>query len=72
MTWSDEVPYKGFAISSRCLPLKAGGWTIEARIRRNSVIKSYSASNTFQTEKEAIAHSIEFGRHIVDGEIPEF
>ena len=72
MTPSNSVQYENFELTARPIPLASGKWTTEVRIRRNAVVKPFTASNEFDTEDEAILRSLNFGRQIIDGKIPEF
>lgn len=67
-----RIPYTGFEIEAHPTQLKTGEWTVEARIWRANVVKPFYASNTFKSREEAIAGCVEFGRRIIDGEIPGF
>jgi hypothetical protein len=72
MTQPETVQYAQFELTARPIPLASGKWTTEVRIRRNAVVKLFSAANEFESEDEAIIHSLSFGRQIIDGEIPQF
>ena len=62
--------YESFEVTARPQLLKDGRWTTEVHIRRNNVVRPYFASNTWETEDAAIKGCFEFGRRIIDGEIP--
>jgi hypothetical protein len=72
----NDTHYKGFKICPRPQQLQDGSWNTNIEIIRDAEgrrhVKSYSASNTFPTEEDAMAGCLEFGRRIIDGEIPEF
>lgn len=62
--------YQTFELTARPV-LKFGKWTTQVRIRRNNVAKQFTSSETFDSEEEAVIHSLDFGRKIIDGEDPE-
>jgi hypothetical protein len=73
------IKYKGFEVSPASHQLRdSGEWTLDTVItkhhdsRGETLEKKYSGKNTFKTEAEANAHSIEFGKQIIDGKFPEF
>lgn len=72
MTLSNSIQYENFELTAHPIPLASGKWTTEVRIRRNEVVKPFTASNEFDTEDEAILRSLNFGRQIIDGTMPEF
>jgi hypothetical protein len=65
-----EVRYEGFMLQARPLPLREGGWTTEVRISRNNVVVPFTASNMWDTEDQAVIQCLEFGKRVVDGEVP--
>jgi hypothetical protein len=67
--------YKGYRIEAHPYQLAdSGEWTINTHIliQRGSEIteRPFYAGNKFQTEAEAAAHCIDFGRQIIDGKVP--
>jgi hypothetical protein len=65
------VRYQGFEIYPRTQQrVDTGHWITRTDILRTNTIRRYGASNTFATRDEAIARCIDFGRRIIDGEIP--
>ena len=68
----NKIPYKGYLIrpvSVQLLDIER--WNIELYISkdRGSEIteRKFSASNTFNTQEEAIQHCVNFGKQIIDG-----
>src|SRR5947209_6501526 len=76
---SQEVPmafsieYNGYTLTPETkLRAKPKGWTLEVHITpadRRTGKRRCRAKNTYATEKDAVAHCLEFGRRIVDGKI---
>ena len=65
------VRYRGFDIYPRMQKrTDTGRWITRTDILRSDTIRRYDASNTFATRDEAIVRCIDFGRRIIDGEIP--
>ena len=66
----EPIQYKGFDIYPQSFQLRdTEKWTIEVTVMKRNVAKGFSASNTFDTEEEALKHASEFGRQIIDGKI---
>ena len=68
----NKIPYKGYLIRPTSVQLvDTGRWNIEIYISkdRGSEIteRKFSASNTFNTQEEAIQHCVNFGKQIIDG-----
>jgi len=71
-----SIMYKGYEIRAaphlRDAPRR---WSVDVDIIRDdgrTVRKQhYNAANTFLSEEEAVVHCLEFGRRIIDGEVPE-
>ena len=68
-----RVEYKGYIINATLYKLAEDkGWSINIHIERHTgsgmTGRSFSAANTFPTEKEAIQHCINFGMQIIDGQ----
>jgi len=69
------IEYKGYEITPISNQFEdSGEWTVGVSITKHrgsdSSLKPFSASNTFLTKEEAVAHSIEFGKKIINGEQP--
>jgi len=70
-----SIGYKGYKIQAAPYQLaESKEWTINIYIfidKGSEIVeRNYSAGNTFQTEEEAITHCLDFGRQIIDGQIP--
>ena len=68
-----EFQYKGYVITAIPDQLaESGRWTVKVSIEKHSpsgvMQRPYSAANTFPTEEEAIKHSLNLGKQIIDGE----
>jgi hypothetical protein len=70
MAQLETILYDQFEITARPIPLASGKWTTDVRIRRNAVVKLFTAANEFDSEDEAIIHSLSFGRQIIDEKFP--
>jgi hypothetical protein len=71
-----SILYKGYEIRAAPHLLDAPRrWSIDVDIIRDDgrTVREqhYNAANTFLSEEEAVAHCLEFGRRIIDGEVPE-
>ena len=67
-----RAQHRGFELIARPLHLAdSGKWTTLVNIRRQQNVRQVGASNTFDTELEAIVYCFEFGRKVIDGEIPD-
>ncbi len=65
------VRYQGFELYPRTQQrADTGRWITRTDILRINTIRRYDASNTFATRDEAIVRCIDFGRRIIDGEVP--
>lgn len=69
----NSIEYKGYEIEAVPVQLaESGEWTININIflHRGSKTtkKNFSAGNTFRTKDEAIQHSFQFGKQIIDGQ----
>ena len=69
----EVIPYKGYVLKAAPYQLAdTGEWTTRVVICRDAgdstIEKPFSAGNTFETREKAIAHSLNFGQQIVDGE----
>jgi hypothetical protein len=70
----EEIPYKGYLIEATPDQLAdLMKWTLHLYIFRHSGggvrSKDFSARNIFDTEEEAAAACVDFGKRIIDGEI---
>ena len=52
-------PTPHFVVESSC-------WSIEIVIKYNNILKKYCNDNVFLTKGEAVFHSIQYGRTIID------
>lgn len=67
----DGIYYKGFDLYPKSYQLRdTEKWAMEVTIMKRNVAKLFSASNTFDTEGQALENATEFGRRIVDGAVP--
>ena len=69
-----DIEYKGFVIEpapEHLVDLKC--WSVKAVLVRHSGdavhMKDFTAEQTAATEEEAVAHSLEYGRQLIDGRI---
>jgi len=67
--------YEGYVIQASPYQLAEGGrWSTHLEISRVDgdllTTMPYSAGNTHDSEEDAIKHSLNFGRKIIDGEVP--
>ena len=70
----EQIEYKGFKLQAKPeYENFSRRWQIRVLISRNTgftaTAKSFSASNTYATEQEAMQHSINYGKQIIDGQI---
>ncbi len=67
------VPYKGYQIQPAPVALDDGGWTTQVYIHQlkglEMIYNKYIAGNVWETKKEAIEGSAEYGRRIIDGKV---
>lgn len=71
----ERVEYKGYVIEANPHELADDGrWTTNIAIERHDdegvMAHQFSAANTFASKEEATAHCINFGRQIIDGQVP--
>jgi hypothetical protein len=70
----DDVSYNGYVIRPAPMPLTDGRWNHEVYAvldKGHSVVeRKFFSATTFAAREEAVAHRIEFGRRIIDGEVP--
>jgi len=67
-----QILYKDFIVwASPMQVAESGEWTLEVHIMRKKgdAVKRYFSKNTFQTEWEAVYHSVKYGKMIIDGKI---
>ena len=59
--------YKGYIIYPvpRCLAV-TGLWMINLVIKNGMVIKNFSREDMFSTEGEAVFHSLNYGKQLID------
>lgn len=67
------IEYNGYLIEPTTrLKDKPRRWTLEVRLTpagRSTGVRRCRGTNTYASEKLAIAHCLEFGRQIVDGKL---
>lgn len=68
----DKMSYNGYEIMAVPYQLaESKEWTVEIRILKHRsdqvASRQFSASNTFTSRDEAMAHCFSFGRQIIDG-----
>lgn len=71
------LEYKGYEIEAVPHQLAdSGEWTIEIAIVRDRgnerKYRKFSSSNTYKTREEAIRHSFDFGKQIIDGKVKDY
>ena len=71
----DKATYEGYVIHARPQQLaRDGRWSTNLQIWRDDgralTLVPYSAANTYDSKEEATWHSLNFGRQIIDGEVP--
>jgi hypothetical protein len=69
------VPYQGFQIRPTPHELRdSNAWTLDIQIWKDqgSEVDAhlFSARNTFATREEAVLQGVQFGRRIIDGNVP--
>ena len=71
------INYEGFEISSASLQLAdSSDWTLRVSIVKHRDSQDvtnqqfFDTANTYPTKEEAEQHSIEFGKKIINGEVP--
>ena len=73
MNQEDHEIYKNFLIWAITYNLaKMEEWRAKVNImeKDGNTISPFLLENTFKTEEDAIRHSLELGKRIIDGEIP--
>lgn len=70
----NKVNYKGYVIRPTPKSLVNGGWNGDMNVVLDKgheiAEKFFFAETIFATPQEAIAHCIEFGKRVIDGEVP--
>jgi hypothetical protein len=70
-----RIPYKDHEVHAASLLLPSGEWSLEVHItaQRGDEIqtKSFTGSDTFFSEVEAIRQCLDFGKRIIDGEVED-
>ncbi len=68
---SDQGHYKRFVVAAVPAELADTRWQVAVKIIAHlpseTVFRPFSAGNSFKTREEAVAHSFEFARQIIDG-----
>lgn len=72
----DIVNYTGFEIHASPYQLaETGYWKITTHIVRHTAdqirSREFGASHSYPTREEAVGHCIQFGKHIIDGEVAD-
>lgn len=72
----DTISYKGYQIQASPYQLADSGRfkiTICITVERgaDTILRKFSAGNTFETRQEAIEHCFTFGKQIIDGQVLE-
>jgi hypothetical protein len=73
MNQKDHAIYKDFLIWAITYTLaESGEWRGKVNIMRKdgNKIRPFLLESTFKTEEDAIRHSLECGKQIIDGKIP--
>jgi hypothetical protein len=65
-----DATYKEFRVMAKPLQLVGGEWNTQVHLMRGNAVKAFYASNTWKTEADAVRGCLEFGRRIIDEEIP--
>jgi hypothetical protein len=71
----DKAVYEGYTLNARPHQLADNGrWTTDIEIWRDDgntlTVVPYSAANSYESKEAATWHSLNFGRQIIDGEVP--
>lgn len=67
----DSIVYKSLVIEAKPYQLRdSTEWAINIIVRDNNSEKQFAAANTYPTKEEAIIHCFNFGRKVIDGQIP--
>ena len=69
------VLYKGFEVESDSYRLaETGRWTLNIHVSKpfpgQLISRNFGAGTTYAERAEAAAHCIDFGKRIIDGEVP--
>lgn len=72
----DTISYKGYQIHASPYQLAdSGRWKIDIHVAvergSETIWRKFSTGNTFETRQEAIEHCLNFGKQIIDGQVPE-
>jgi hypothetical protein len=63
--------YKGFTITPRTFQVRGSGcWTLDLLIGQRELLRAFSGSSTFATERAAEAGCLAFAQRIIDGSRP--
>jgi hypothetical protein len=69
----ETTNYEGYEIVAKPNQLTNGTWSLNIVIVEHrgdqTNTKPFSASNTFQSQEEAIQQCLEFGKRIIDGDV---
>ena len=72
MEQKEQVSYKGYQIMVMSFQLSSGEWEFKAIIfgKEGNFSRDLLSPHTFKTEQEALDGCLEYGKQIVDGEVP--
>jgi len=71
----DEINYQGFIIDPTPVHFHSGEWNTDVWIRihrgEDTSSRNFNTRDTFPTQEEDVAHSLQFGRDIIDGNVED-
>jgi len=69
----DRLVYKGYEIEACPYPVYKSKWMINLKIWKHngsdSINRSFSGSNTYDSKEEALKHCFNLGKKIIDGKV---
>ncbi len=73
MEQKDQIPFKGYQIMVMSFP-HSGGWKFKTIIYRpdGQFSKDFLSPHAFNDEKEALEECLEYGKRVIDGEVPGY
>jgi hypothetical protein len=67
-----SVAYRGFTITARTFQIRGSGrWTLDLVIRHRRGLRAFSGTTTYATEEAAVKGCCDYGRRIIDGQVPD-
>lgn len=73
MNETDSIEYNGYQIEPTPFPMQGGGYNLRVTISHHTgpevKMRPFSAKGHFDTQEEANAAAIEFGKQIIDGNV---